>query len=89
MAAHERGHELVDAPRRRPTEDPDGDGPSSERGQLADALGGVVERAQALRSVLGERATGVGGYDAASGTDEEVGPECLLELADLFGDRGL
>jgi hypothetical protein len=32
---------------------------------------------------------GVRRDDAAPGADEEVGPECLLELTDLLGDRRL
>ena len=39
--------------------------------------------------MLGERAAGLGGDDAAAGADEQVGAERLLELADLLGDRGL
>ena len=52
-------------------------------------LGRVLERAQAAGGVLGERAAGVGGDDAAPGADEQVGAERPLELADLLGDRGL
>ena len=89
MAAQEGGHELVDAPRRRVAEDADRDGAAAQRGQLADAVGGVLDGAQAAGGVLGERAPGLGGHHAAAGADEEVGAERLLELADLLGDRGL
>ena len=63
--------------------------PVSQLGELADAVGGVLDGAQAARGVFGERAAGLGGDDAAAGTDEEVGAERLLELADLLGHRGL
>ena len=89
MAAQERGHELVDPPGRGLAEDADRDGSASERGELADAVGGVLDRAQAAGRVLGEGAARLGGDHAASGADEEVGAERLLELADLLGDRGL
>jgi hypothetical protein len=39
--------------------------------------------------VLGERASGLGRHDAAPRPHEQVGPERLLELADLLGDGGL
>ena len=52
-------------------------------------LGGVLDGAEAAGGVLGEGAAGLGGHDAAPGADEEVGAERLLELADLFRDRGL
>ena len=89
MAAQERGHELVQAPRRRAAEDADRDGAAAQRGELVDAVGRVLDGAEAAGGVLGERAAGVGGHDAAAGADEEVGAERLLELADLLGDRGL
>ena len=63
--------------------------PGSERGELADAVGRVLDGAQAARGVLGERAAGLGGHDAAACADEEVGAERLLELADLLSHRGL
>ena len=89
MAAQERGHELVDVPRRGVAEDAERDRAAADRGELPDAVGGVLGRAQAARGVLGEGAPGVGGHHAAAGADEEVGAERLLELADLLGDRGL
>ena len=89
MAAQERGDELVEAPGRRPAEDAERDRPAAQRGELADAVGGVLDGAQAAGGVLGERAAGLGGDDAAAGADEQVGAERLLELADLLGDRGL
>ena len=70
-------------------EDADRDRAAAQRGELADAVGGVLDGAQAAGGVLGERAAGLGGDDAAAGADEEVGAERLLELADLLGDRGL
>ena len=89
MAAHERSDELIHSPRGRLAEDAERDGPAAERGELADAVGGVLDGAQAAGGVLGEGAAGFGGYDAAAGADEEVGAERLLELADLLRDRGL
>src|SRR6185312_270047 len=41
--------------------------------------------AQAARGVLGERAPGLRGDDAAARAPEEVGAKRLLELADLLG----
>ena len=89
MAAQERGHQLVHPPRRRLAEDADGDRAAADRGELADAAGGVLDRPQGAGGGLGEGATGLGGHHAASGAHEEVGAERLLELADLLGDRGL
>ena len=63
--------------------------PVVQRGELADAVGRVLDGAQAARGVLGERPAGFGGDDAAARADEEVGAERLLELADLLGDGGL
>src|SRR5215207_108780 len=52
-------------------------------------LSAASSTARRLRGVLGERAPGFGGHDAAAGADEEIGAERLLELADLLGHRGL
>ena len=63
--------------------------PLRRRGELVDAVGGVLDGAQAPGGVLGEGAAGLGEHDAAAGADEEVGTERLFELADLLGDRRL
>jgi len=57
-----------------------------DRGGLAcaDAVGGVLDSAQAARRVLREGAPRRGCHDSAPGADEEVGAERLLELADLL-----
>ena len=89
MAAQERRDELVDAPGRRLAEDAEADGAAAEPGELADAPGGVLDRAEAAGGVAGERPAGLGGDDAAAGAHEEVGAERLLELADLLRDGGL
>jgi hypothetical protein len=89
MAAQERRDDLVDVPRRRPAEDADRHRAAPQRGELVDAVGGVLDGAQAAGGVLGEREAGVGEHHAAPRTDEEVGAERVLELADLLRDRGL
>jgi hypothetical protein len=58
-------------------------------GQLADAVGTVLDRAQRARGVLAEGSPGFGGHHPASGADEQVRAERPLELADLLRDRGL
>ena len=89
MAAQEHGDELVHAPGRRLAEGADRDGAAAQRGELADAVGGVLQGAQAARGMLREGPAGFGCHDSAPGADEEVGSERLLELADLLGHRGL
>jgi hypothetical protein len=89
MAAHERGYELIHLPRGGLAEDAERDGPAAERGEFADAVGGVLDGAEAAGGVLGEGAAGFGEYDAAAGADEEVGVERTFELADLFRDGRL
>ena len=63
--------------------------PLRSAGELADAPGGVLDRAQAAGGVAGERPAGLGRHDAAARAHEQVGAERLLELADLLGDGGL
>jgi len=89
VAAQERRDELVQPPRRRAPEHAERDGPAAQRGELADAVGGVLHGAQAAGGVLGEGAARLGHRDAAPCADEEVTAERLLELADLLRDRGL
>ena len=90
MAAQERGHELVRAASADgPPNDAERDRPAPQLGELADAVGRVLDGAQAARRVLGEGAARLGGDDAAARANEEVGAERLLELADLLGHRGL
>ena len=89
MAAQERDHQLVHAPRRGLAEDADGDRAAADRGELADAAGGVLDRPQGAGGVLGEGAARLGGDHAAARAHEQVRAERLLELADLLGDRGL
>jgi hypothetical protein len=89
MAAHESGHELIDVPRRRLAEDADADGAPTEGGKLANAAGGVLDRAQGAGGVLAEGAPSLGGHDTASSPDEQLRAERPLELADLLRDRGL
>jgi hypothetical protein len=89
MTTHERGHELIHSPGRGLPEDADRDGSAPERGERADALGGVLDRAQAARRMLREGAPRVGWHHSASGADEKVGAERLFELADLLRNRRL
>jgi hypothetical protein len=89
MAAQEERDEFVDVPRRRAAEDADRDGAAAQGGELVDAVGGVLDGAKGAGGVLGEGAAGLGEDDAAAGADEEVGAQGMLELADLFRDRGL
>ena len=89
MAAQERDHEFVHPPGGGLPEDADRDGSASERAELTDAVGGVLDRAQAARRVLREGAPGVGRHDSSSCADEKVGAECLFELANLLRDRRL
>ena len=63
--------------------------PAAHPGELPDARGRILQRAQALRRVLGERVPGLGRDDTAPGADEQVGAERALELADLLRHRGL
>ena len=87
--ARNAADELLEPPRRRGAEGAERHAAAPHRRELADAAGGVVERAQAARRVLGERVAGVGRHDAAAAADEQVGAERALELADLLGDGGL
>jgi hypothetical protein len=89
MVFQECGDEFVDTPGRRLAEDADRDGPASERGELADAVGRVFDGAQAARGMFRERAPGLGGHHTAAGADEQVGAERVLELADLLRNRRL
>jgi hypothetical protein len=89
MAAHERSHDLIDSPCGRLAEDAERGGPAAERGELADAVGGLLDGAEAARGMHGEGAAGFGGYHTTTGAHEEVGAEGMLELADLLRDRGL
>ena len=88
MAAHERSHDLIHSPCGRLAKTPSAAVPLRERGELADAVGGLLDGAEAARGMHGEGAAGFGGYHATTGAHEEVGAEGLLELADLLRDRG-
>jgi hypothetical protein len=85
----EGGHQLVQPPGRRRVERPEGHDATAHRRQLADALGGVLERTQRANGVCGEDVPGVGRNNAAAGADEQVGTQRPLQLANLLGDRGL
>jgi hypothetical protein len=89
MTAQELGHELIHPPGRGLPEDPGRDASAPDRGQLAHAVGGVLDRAQAARRVLGEGTPRVGYHYPASGADEEIGTERLFQPANLLRDRGL
>ena len=89
MASEERGHELVQPPGRRDVERAQRRDAVVQRPVGADAVGGVLERAQRADRVLGERLAGVRGDDAPPGADEEVCAQRPLELADLLGHGGL
>lgn len=54
MTAQERADQLVDTPRRRLTEDAQGDGASPERAQFSDALGRFLDRPQAAHRATAE-----------------------------------
>ena len=60
-----------------------------QRGELVDAVGGVLDGAQAGRGVLGERPSRLGRDDPPAHAQEQIGAQGLLELADLLGHRGL
>ena len=69
---------------------PTRDGPAAQRGELADAVGGVLDaRAGCARRARRTRGRPRSATTPRPGADEEVGAERLLELADLLGDRGL
>ena len=80
MAPQERDHELVETPGRRAAEDPDGHRAGLQLGELADAVGGVLDGAEAARGVLGERPAGLGGDDPSAGAPEQVGSSACSSL---------
>jgi hypothetical protein len=61
VTLQEGDDELVDAPGRRAAEDPQRDGPTAQRRQVLDAVGGLLRRAQRADSVISEDAAGVRG----------------------------
>jgi hypothetical protein len=89
MPAQERHHELVVAPRERAAEHAELHGPAAQLVQLVDAVGGVLDRAQAPGRVLGKCAACLRGHDPAARAHEQGRGERLLELADLLRDCGL
>lgn len=89
MALQERGDDLVDAPGGGPTEDAEGDGPSAQRREFADAARRILDSAEAADGVLREGPPRIRGNDAAARADEQVRAERLLELADLLRHRRL
>jgi hypothetical protein len=89
VALQEGRHDRLEPPRRRGAKRAQRHTPAAHRREFADAARRVLERAQALGGVLGERVAGVGGDDAAPGADEQVSAQRALELADLLGHGGL
>ena len=79
----------MQAPGRRRVERAERHYAAAQRRELADALGGVLERAERANSVVGEGVAGVGRDHPATGAHEQVGAQGALELADLLRHRGL